>query len=1407
MAQKKKAPTQRSAAKKTASRKAQTSANKSPSPKRSMDQPPLVVGIGASAGGLEALKAFFKAVRSDLPISYVIIQHLDPEHDSLMADLLGACTDMPVVQIKRRVSLQAGHVYVTPPNKFVSIKDGAIGLTKVLEKRGMQMPINHFLKALAHDQHEKAIGIIMSGMGADGSSGLREIKEQGGLLIVQDPANAKYDSMPSNAIQTGMADYIVPISKMPKLLEKYATHPYVAEHADSTEKELSNSDHLTDILSLMRTRLKRDFRYYKKSTLVRRIIRRMGIVHVDDMGKYLTLLRKKPIELENLFNDLLIGVTQFFRDPESFEALNKHVVEKLLKKREPDHPIRVWVPGCSSGEEAYSIAILLNEAISKQRKDVDIQVFATDIDARALEKARAGVFADSIESDVSPQRLKRFFIQEGNTYRANKKLREQIAFAEQNLISDPPFSRLDLICCRNLLIYVEQELQRKIISLFHYTLEEDGYLFLGSSETVGRLGNLFSVLDKKSRIYKRQKQTKAPQVDFPIVPTVERSPTNKPIATRQPLRRVVFSDLTHRLLSETYAPASVLINRNGEPLYFFGPMDRYLKLPLGEPHQDILAMARQGLVTKLRSLINKAVRNDETVRADNIEIKRSKKKLTVSVTVRPVHEPHEAEGLYLVAFSEPGTSLMSEEELKIPDTQTQALDQSEVYELERELQATREDLRSTIEEMETSNEELKASNEEAMSMNEELQSSNEELETSKEEMQSLNEELNTVNTELQDKVDQLEASRNDISNLLSSTDIGTLFLDKTMHIKRFTPAVSSLIKIQPGDEGRKLSDFSKTFKDARLVADCKEVFNTLSPIEREIMTKDGNWFIRRILPYRTAENHIEGVVITFTDITVVKKAESDALRMAAIIRDSNDAVTLQGMNGQILAWNQGAENMYGYSEKEALTMNVRDIVPKEERTTALDIIYQAVEHGQRQSVNTKRVHKDGHVLDVWLSVSVLKDPDGGGEVVASTERDVTQILQTERELRQSHELLEQRVKERTEDLIAANQDLALSKIDAETANAAKSNFLASMSHELRTPLNAIIGFGQLLQMDRNNPLSAEHQKQAGYILEGADHLLELVNDILDLAKVEANQAQLDLEVVDARHTIDHVVSMAVPLAEEKQITITSKIEDTLGSEILTDGVRFRQILYNLLSNAIKYNKERGTVTIEGHQTQNRFLRISVKDTGQGIAKKDYPRVFQAFHRLGDDVTRAREGTGIGLTVTKLLVERLAGKIGFESKRGQGSTFWIELPLATNTDIVIWTDIMSVGVDAIDADHQNLVSLLNDIGRDGDDIATMDAAIKGLIVYTNDHFKREERIMEACEFPELDKHRKLHYEISASVNDLQEKWLKKRDIAQLHELHDFLKHLWINHVLNEDTKVAHFTKGKEDKIKTALHDWA
>lgn len=829
-----------------------------------------IVGIGASAGGLEAFKRFFAAMPGDSGMAFVLIQHLDPHHESLMADLLGRCTPMKVVQVEDRMPVEPNQVYMIPPNKSLAIQKGVLQLTDPIMRRGMRMPIDFFFRSLADDQRERAICIVLSGTGTDGTLGLQAIKGHGGMAMVQASETAQYDGMPRSAISTGLVDYVLNVAQMPEVLMKYVRHAYInagVQCQDLTEK---SADHLQTVLGLLRARTRHDFRGYKKGTLMRRIERRMGLNQIDELSEYVPLLQQHHGELRQLFKDLLIGVTGFFREPEAFQVLETQVVPGLVQDKTSETSLRVWVPGCATGEEPYSIAMLLIEHMQAAQKGGSIQIFASDIDEEALETARAGSYPESIGGDVSPERLRRFFSKEAETYQISKQVRECVVFAVQNLISDPPFSKLDLISCRNLLIYLEADVQQKLLSLFHFALNEGGYLFLGNSETISQNEDLFKPISKKWRIYQRIGPTRRDKVDFPIVYDDTARLTTGALQTTQ-RRSPSLGELVQQLLLKDYAPASVVVNQRYEILYFSGPTHHYLSLPDGEATFNVINMTRQELSPKVRAALYKAMREDTRVVLTGVQVPWEGAEHIIRVSAAPIHAPTVLEGLLLITFQEEAEPIL------IPGRLHEGTDPegSIVHQLEIELKTTKEELQSAIEELETSNEELKTSNEEVMSMNEELQSTNEELETSKEELQSLNEELTTVNNELQDKIAELEATNNDLANLFSSTDIATLFLDSSFRIKRFTPASTRLFKLIPSDLGRLLSDIAHSFDSEELLHEAQEVLRTLSSVEKEVNTPEGQWYIRHIRPYLTQDHKIAGVVMTFAEVTELKRAETE----------------------------------------------------------------------------------------------------------------------------------------------------------------------------------------------------------------------------------------------------------------------------------------------------------------------------------------------------------------------------------------------------------------------------------------------------------------------------------------------------------------------------------------------------
>jgi two-component system CheB/CheR fusion protein len=818
-----------------------------------------IVGLGASAGGLQAVTAFLEAVPPESGMAFVLIHHVDPDHKSLMAELLAKHTAMTVCEAADEMTVKPDHVYVIPPNSYLEIKGGVLRLFRPADRRGSRLPIDRFLKSLAHDRERAAVAVILSGTGSDGSGAIGEIKDKGGIVLVQDPNEAQHDGMPRSAIATGAVDRVVPVAQMPKIIVKYGDHPFVKAERSGGALGAKAKAALPDIIALLKAYSPVNFDLYKDGTLLRRIERRMALRHLQDPAAYLAVLRETPEEAENLCQDLLISVTSFFRDAEAFEYLDQTILADLARSHRPGQPVRIWVPACATGQEAYSLAMLVIERISELGKDIKVQVFASDLDERALAVAREGVYSDGIEDQVSPERLARFFVREDHSYRVTPELRDAVVFANQNVLADAPFSRLDLISCRNLMIYLTPEAQERVLEMFHFALNEGGILFLGSSETIGSAEPLFGPVSRKHRIYQRLRAVRARHADLPIArrPLAGRTeviPRTMPNEARR------LAEISQRVLIESYAPAAVLVDGRTECLYFEGPVDQYIKVPTGEVNRDLLAMVRDGLRAQLSRTIRSAD-NDGTRVSGRATVTRNGRRVPVSITVHPVVEDETR--LFLVAFADIADA---------PDTLPEPEGSTELA-LEQELETTRADLRDTIRDYERTTEELRAVNEEAMSMNEEFQSTNEELETSKEELQSLNEELTTLNTQLQQKIEDERRLSDDLNNLLSSSGIATLFLDRDMNVMRFTPATRTIFNLISKDIGRSFSDITGKVDDPTLLSDAAQVLETLETISVEVKAEGGKWFNRRVGPYCTAEGKVVGIVATFADVTELKTLE------------------------------------------------------------------------------------------------------------------------------------------------------------------------------------------------------------------------------------------------------------------------------------------------------------------------------------------------------------------------------------------------------------------------------------------------------------------------------------------------------------------------------------------------------
>lgn len=828
-----------------------------------------VVGIGASAGGLEALESFFDNMQGDSGMAFVVVQHLSPDYKSLMVELLSKHTTMKVVRVEDGMDVEPNTVYLIPHKKNMIIFNGKLFLNEQNMTHGLNLPIDIFLKSLADDFEERAIGIILSGTGSDGTRGIRAIKEMGGMVMVQEMTDAKFDGMPRSAISTGIVDYIVEAQKMPEELLKYTKHPYIRNIEEGDKIILQDEDNLTKILGILKNKIGVDFTFYKKSTVVRRIERRISINQIDSIENYVKYLQYNVNEVQTLYKELLIGVTKFFRDTEAFEELETKVIPEIFRNSEKDTPIRVWSVACSTGEEAYSLAILFREYMDRNGIEKSIKIFATDIDKDAVEYAGNGIYPESIAADVPTERLMKYFVKNGNYYQIGKSIREMVIFAQHNIAKDPPFYKTDLIVCRNLLIYLETQLQQKIFSLFQFALNQNGFMFLGASESVGDSYTHFAAINTKWKIYQYKggiKNSLTQSVGLFDFSRENYQRRNSALRSGRSAGEGELLEGIYKKILFDYIENFVVVDEFGNIINIFGDVNKYLRIPEGRMNFNVLKMAREEISGALGTAIHKAHKDNIRIVYKGINFGNETDNKEINITVIPFSDEKTKSKLIIIMFSN-----VSGETKQLEDIHEYDLERStnqRIADLEQELQYTKENLQATVEEIETSNEELQATNEELLSANEELQSTNEEL-------QSVNEELITVNAEYQSKIGELTELTNDINNLLASTGIGTIFLDRNLCIRKFTPAITEEINLIDMDIGRPISHISHNLKDESLVKDAEEVMKNLIPMEKEVQSSNGKWYIMKIRPYRTMENIIKGVVISLVEITDLKEKESE----------------------------------------------------------------------------------------------------------------------------------------------------------------------------------------------------------------------------------------------------------------------------------------------------------------------------------------------------------------------------------------------------------------------------------------------------------------------------------------------------------------------------------------------------
>jgi two-component system CheB/CheR fusion protein len=1169
-----------------------------------------VVGIGASAGGLEALEALFGAMPEDSGMAFVVLQHLSPDFESRMVELLGRRTRIPIEQVTDGVAIEPNHIYLIPPRKDMILSGGHLLLTDKDPGRGLTLPIDHFLRSLATDAGQHAVAVILSGTGSDGSRGIKEIHEAGGLVVSQDPRTARFDGMPRSAIDTGVVDLELAPAAIPEVLIRHRSGSLgnPADYPQATDgRDVSTP--IGQVLELLRVQYGIDFAHYKQNTVLRRVERRLTMARLGDVESYAVRLAEDRAELNALYFDLLIGVTRFFRDPEAFAYLEAEVIPVIV---ESNQEIRMWIAGCATGEEVYSFAILLHEAMSARGRRV-AKIFATDVHPESLEVASAGLYDGESLRDVSVERRERYFVPVGDRFRVAKDLREMVVFARHNVINDAPFTRLDLVSCRNLLIYLQPPAQKKALSLFHFGLKTSGFLLLGPSETPGELSDEFEPLEGRWKIYRKRRDIRLPndiRMSSPA-PGVGRSGRVGGLS-RRPADGLLLS--AYDQLMARHVPPAFLVDRQHELLHSFGGAESLLSMQGGRVSTNLLDLVPDGMRAALAGALQQADKQQRPVRYTGIDVTLHGEPARFQVIVEPLPDPRQDTTNFLIELERAADPVPP----SIDEVTVEQASRDYVESLEGELNFTRENLQATIEELETSNEELQATNEEMVAANEELQSTNEEL-------HSVNEELHTVNVEHQRKIDQLTEMTEDMDNLLQSTDIGVLFLDQELSVRKFTPRVAALFHLLPQDIGRRFDHFAQTIEYPDLLTDIRRVLLNSVPVEGEVRTAQGELLFVRIMPYRS-KSETRGVLLTFVDISSLRRAEAAARRLSAIVRSARDAIVAQDVQGRIVAWNTGALEMYGYAEKEALGLDSRLLIPEDRRQEELELLARLARGEDVGTLETQRLTRDVRRIDVELSACAVFDEFGKLSGMATIARDITARKRAE-----------------------AQVQLAIAQ---------REQFLALLSHELRNPL---MGLSNAVRLLDQPGISDENQGAAREVVRRqVQQMARLLEDLLDSSRMRRDRIELKRHVFDLREAVAGVLDAARPQAEEGGVVL---LVDVADEPILVEADlgRLQQLQVNLLNNAINHSRP-GAEVRYSLDSKSGHAVISVSDEGDGISPDNLPHIFEPFFQ---GQRRRGTGMGLGLSLAQAIAQAHSGDIRvFSEGEGQGARFVVQLPLAT-----------------------------------------------------------------------------------------------------------------------------------------------
>jgi len=1216
-----------------------------------------VVGIGASAGGLEALEQFFSHVPTKSPFAFVVILHLSPDYKSLMAQLLSKNTSMQVNSVENNTLIRPNSVYIIPPKKTMTIFNNTLYLHDRQKTKMPTFPIDIFLQSLVVEKKEDAIGIILSGTGSDGTRGIRAIKESGGMVMVQDPASAKFDGMPNNAISTGLVDYVLRPNDMPNELVNYIEHP---QYIDKTSKPSIFDDAFLRILQIIKQVTNLDFSAYKKETILRRIKRKMTVTKITSLEEFADYLEVNIKEVTALQKDLLIGVTKFFRDQQAFEYLGERVIPEIVQ--EARNSIKVWIAGCSTGEEAYSVAILFYEQIRQANRPINLKIFATDIDKDAIAKASLGTFSESTAADVPKDYLSKYFVKEGEDYKISKVIRELIIFTAHDISKDPPFHKLDLVVCRNMLIYFQPKLQKRVFATFNFALKQNAFLFLGSSESAETIENFFVGVHAKFKVYRSLFKTRSINLsnyDYPDIDRYKKS-LDVPLEIKDkfPLKTQDNKELNiiNELIINEFATACFLVTEKFDFIRYFGDGQKFLSVPKKLNDLSILNMVGNKLSTALGTALRKVVTKRKTIKYNEVVIQNGDNVNAVNIIIKPYNFPSSNQIWFLIILKETHNSneLVSEDskflEYNVGKNASQRID-----DLEQELNQKKESLQATIEELQTSNEELIASNEELQSTNEELQ--------------SVNEELHTINSEHQANIMELTELNDDINNLLQSTQIGTLFLDNDLKIRKFNRSITTEFRITENDLGRPINHFSSDLKNDGFISDIQNVIESLQPLQKEIANTKGDWYLMKIVPYRTSENHIRGVVITLVDINKLKEAEelkniteqlkhevAERTRTQKLLQKQNEDMNLifeavadkyfrLDRNLIFLDVRIGRTKHVYTNPKELIGTSFNDIFPIKIFKTFKTYIDEAIATKKEQKFEITLPFKGGKRRQ---SCRVFNASDGQIILVIT---DIEERKITEKTITETNQKLTKEINK----VLNTQNALERKTRQLETSNQALEQFAYSTSHDLKEPLRSIGNFAQIIEKQFSEILPEEGLQYLSIIQNNANRMYGMIDKILSYSMV--GQKKPEFSTINTKDTVEKALLSLNDIIKSSEVKIVLRKLPVIES----NDTLLVQIFQNLIGNSIKYRDINKPLVIEvGARKLKDNYSFYVKDNGIGFEQKYYDHIFVMFKQLKSD--NASEGSGIGLALCKRFVEMLGGEIKAESEKGEGSIFTFTHPI-------------------------------------------------------------------------------------------------------------------------------------------------